>query len=308
VTINPAKHAAVEAQVKTCYSTWGESYYGDYYGPDAPYPPVHLDLVRRLVDGVEATRLLDAGCGPASMLRHLTAPGRAVYGFDLTPEMTSEARRVMTELGVAPDHLWNGSVLDPAHYVPPGETHAAFDCVVRCGVLPHVPDGSDPAVIANIRDALRPGGTAIVEARNELFSLFTLNRYSHQFFRDRLLSVAQLQRDAGAERAGLDQALAQMESIFRTDLPPIRRGKADEPGYDEVLSRSHNPLSLRQQFETLGFAETRLMFYHFHCLPPMLAAHVPQLFRAGSLAMEANPGDWRGLFMASAFFVVAKRA
>ena len=116
-----------------------------------------------------------------------------------------------------------------------------------------------------------------------------------------------MQQAAGAEGAGLDQALRQLENMFRTDLPPIRKGKADEPGYDEVLSRSHNPLLLRQQFEALGFRDARLMFYHFHCLPPMLASHAPHLFRAASLAMESNPADWRGLFMASAFFVVAKR-
>jgi len=38
-------------------------------------------------------RLLDAGCGPASMLRHLVRPERQVYGFDLTPEMVTEAQR-----------------------------------------------------------------------------------------------------------------------------------------------------------------------------------------------------------------------
>jgi hypothetical protein len=65
---------------------------------------------------------------------------------------------------------------------------------------------------------------------------------------------------------------------------------------------------LRQQFEAAGFADIRLLYYHFHCLPPLLAAHAPQLFRAVSVAMESNPEDWRGLFMASAFFVVAKRA
>ena len=84
----------VEDSIKQCYSTWGTSYYDEYYGADAPYPPVHLDLVRRLVDERKVTRLLDAGCGPASMLRHMQAPGRELYGFDLTPEMVLEARRL----------------------------------------------------------------------------------------------------------------------------------------------------------------------------------------------------------------------
>ena len=34
---------------------------------------------------------------------------------------------------------------------------------------------------------------------------------------------------------------------------------------------------------------------------------MPELFRARSIALESNPRDWRGLFMASAFVVVARR-
>ncbi len=95
--------------------------------------------------------------------------------------------------------------------------------------------------------------------------------------------------------------------MFRIDLPPVRKGKIDEPGYDEVLSRSHNPLLLQQQFLDAGFRDARIYYYHFHALPPMVSAHAPKLFRAASLAMESNPLDWRGLFMASAFFIVAQR-
>ena len=308
---NPGGDAgAVQAAVKHCYSTWGTSYYHDYYGPDAPYPPVHLELVQRIVNDIAPARLLDAGCGPASMLRHLCAAGRESYGFDLTPEMVVEARRVMAEIGVPPAHVWEGSVLEAADFVPPGEANAQFDCTVCCGVLPHIPAETDAACIANIRASLRPGGHAVIEARNELFSLFTMNRYSHQLFMQSLVPVAALQVAAreGDETAGLEQALGQMEGMFRTDLPPLRKGKESEPGYDEVLSRVHNPLVLREQFLQGGFDQVRLAFYHFHCLPPMVQALAPRAYREASLAMESNPEDWRGLFMASAFFVVARRA
>lgn len=297
----------VEQSIKQCYSTWGTSYYSEYYGADAPYPPVHLDLVRRLVDERKPNRLLDAGCGPASMLRHLVAPGRELYGFDLTPEMIAEARRVLGEQGIPSSRLWEGSVTAAADYAARDEQRAEYDCILCSGVMPHIPQAADATVIANIHDALAPGGTAIVEARNELFAMFTLNRYSHEFFLDRLLPIDLLKQHAGAERAGLDAALTQVRAMFRTDLPPVRKGKADEPGYDEVLSRAHNPLLLQRQFLEQGFAGAQIHYYHFHALPPMVSAHAPKLFREASLAMEADPQDWRGLFMASAFFVVAER-
>lgn len=298
---------SVERSIKQCYSTWGTSYYADYYGADAPYPPVHLDLVKRLVAERGVKRLLDAGCGPASMLRHFVESGREVYGFDLTPEMVAEARRVLVAQGVPQDHVWDGSVAVASDFVAP-DGRADYDCVLSSGVMPHIPQTIEADVIAAIRAALRPGGHAIVEARNELFSMFTLNRYSHEFFLKQLLPIDALRKHAGDRQEGLSAALAQVEGIFRTDLPPIRQGKADEPGYDEVLSRTHNPLLLQQQFRDGGFENVQLFYYHFHCLPPMVSGHVPQLFRDVSLQMEANPQDWRGLFMASAFFVVAQRA
>jgi SAM-dependent methyltransferase len=231
-----------------------------------------------------------------------------VYGFDLTPEMVDEARRILGEQSVPPQRIWQGSVLERSAFACPGEAPAPFDAVLCVGVAPHLPEGEEETLLRNLRDALRPGGTVILEARNELFSLFTLNRYSHELFLKRLVPVDELRERAGEERTGVESALTQLASMFRTDLPPIRKGKQDEPGYDEVVSRLHNPLVLARQFERSGFAEVRTLFYHFHSLPPMLSQHAPSVFRKASLQMESDPADWRGYFMASAFLVVAKRA
>ncbi len=142
--------AQVEHTIKQCYSTWGTSYYTDYYGEAAPYPPVHLDLVKRLVDGWNVKRLLDAGCGPASMLRHLLAKDRSAYGFDLTPEMVAEAKRVIAERGgVDAGNAWEGSIAERRAFDAP-DGRSAYDCVLSCGVMPHIPQELDNIVIENI--------------------------------------------------------------------------------------------------------------------------------------------------------------
>jgi SAM-dependent methyltransferase len=297
----------IEASVRTCYSTWGETYYADYYGPKAPYPPVHRELIRRLLLEAGVANVLDAGCGPASFLRELIADGIDIYGFDLTPAMVAEARRVLSERGISPDHVWEGSVLSADSFRAPRGQPPRFDAALCVGVLPHLPARADQEAIQHLRGAVKPGGLVIVEARNQLFSLFTLNRYSHQFFLEELIRVNELKEEAGEILPQLTEGLNTLAERFRMDLPPVRKGKATEPGYDEVLSRTHNPLVLRQQFEQADFRDVQLLFYHYHCLPPMLQSFVPDLFVRESLARE-NPEDWRGYFMASAFLLAGKRA
>lgn len=301
-----SKPATPEEAVKSCYSTWSGDYYEQYYKSSGAYPPVHADLVRRELAADNAQTVLDAGCGPASMLRDLAAPGRELYGFDLTPEMVAEARKVLAAKGIPAEHIWEGSVTDAAAYrrSPDGR---GYDAALCFGVLPHIRAEDDAPVLRHLAASVRPSGRVLVEARNELFALFTLNRYSRDLFHSALIDAAGLRsKVSAAERAKLEEALALVEERFRMDLPPVRIGKAGEPGYDEVLSRTHNPFVLKAQAEAAGLREVELLFYHYHCLPPMAEALVPELFRAASVAME-DPRDWRGHFMASAFIVAGRR-
>lgn len=298
------ERARVEDAVRRCYSTWSDSYYRDYYRSDAAYPPVHTAIVRDEIARAKVRKLLDAGCGPASMLQDLNDLGLDRFGFDLTEEMVAEARRVLTAQGLPQERVWRGSVLDrEAYRVPQG----GYDAAICFGVLPHIPEREDATVLANLAASVRPGGLVLAEARNQLFALFTLNRYSRDFFRTTLSDEARLRADmVPAERDGLDRALSEIDARFRLDLPPVRTGKADEPGYDEVLSRTHNPFEMREIALAAGLTDVEILFYHYHCLPPMAEQHMPRTFRARSVAME-NPRDWRGHFMASAFIVKGRK-
>lgn len=298
----------IEDSIKACYSTWSQSYYDDYYGEGAAYPPVHRDLLKDLLKQAAPETILDAGCGSASFLRDIADWDAKLYGFDLTPEMVEEGKRIFAGLGRDPEAIWQGSVLDAKDFAPPQPTAPKqFDAAVCSGVMPHIPAEADVTVLKNLRASVKPGGTVIVEARNQLFSLFTLNRYSHEFLLSELVRGDDLKAKAGDKAGEVQNCLNDLGRQFRMDLPPIRKGKEDEPGYDEVLSRLHNPLVLQQQMYQSGYTDVRLHFYHYHCLPPMCEARVPEFFRAQSLAME-NPDDWRGMFMASAFMVSGKRA
>jgi len=293
----------IQEQVAHCYSTWGKSYFGDYYRSSRAYPPVHLAIVKKELSQHGARNVLDAGCGPASMLRALRGLGRQRYGFDLTPAMVNEARRVLALQGIPSHHVWKGSVLEPSAYRrPDAKKLGGFESALCFGVLPHIPEKADSKVFSFLQKSVVPGGLVMVEARNELFALFTCNRYSYRFLTERLVRPQDWKRLSPGVRKRSGTLLRRLQRHFRMDLPPIRRGQAGEPGYDEVLSRTHNPLAAARQFTQAGFRDVEVLFYHYHCLPPMHEKAVPDFFRKQSLRME-KPRDWRGHFMASAFIL-----
>lgn len=292
----------VEKAVRECYSTWGESYHEDYYGDNAPYPPVHVDLLKKIIRESESKTLLDAGCGPASFLRYLAEEEMQLFGFDLTPEMVIEAKKVMSKCGHPPANFWQGSVLSENDFFIQ-DSPVKYDSAVCFGVLPHIPEEDDENVLRNLRMSISNGGIVMVEARNALFSLFTQNRYSYDFIRNELIRADDLLGGLSKDKIEISNAIENFKENFRMDIPPIRSGKDDEPGYDEVLSRTHIPFVLKKQFEKAGFHNTRIFFYHYHSLPPMLSDVAKYTFLETSLAMESAE-DWRGYFMASAFILV----
>lgn len=295
----------VERQVAHCYSTWGKTYFKDYYRSASAYPPVHLDIVRNELRRHGACNVLDAGCGPASMLRVLKQLGTRRFGFDLTHGMVEEAQKVLARQGVPANHIWQGSVLRSADFTRPN-LPSNYDAAVCFGVLPHIPANQDQTVLRNLYQVVSPGGLVLVEARNALFSLFTQNRYTYEFICNDLIRAKDLVSKNEAFSEAISKNLEEFKLRFRMDLPTIRKGKKDEPGYDEVLSRTHVPFILQKQFQKAGFRDIKTLFYHFHVLPPMFAAAIEKLFKRASLEME-KPEDWRGYFMASAFITIGKK-
>jgi SAM-dependent methyltransferase len=292
-------------RVQQHYAPIVDSYTREYRD-DYPGYPANRKRLGILVDrmtraGVKSA--LDCGCGEGSPMMGMAAAGIDVWGFDFVAEMAASARERLGTRGMA-GHVWQGSIMELKDFRPAPEVPAVFDCCIAMGVFPHLSD--ELAALRNMAAVVRPGGRVMVEFRNELFALFTANRYSLQFMMEQLIRVG----EASARHPEFAASLAAVEKaltpLFRTDMPPLRRGTKDAPGYDEILARFHNPLSIGASlFAPAGLTVDAVHFYHYHAVPPMLESADPKMFRTLSVEMEADPRDWRGHFMASAFVVEA---
>lgn len=129
---------------------------------DANYLP-HLGHLDR-----ETAETLEVGCSGGYLLATLTRSGfRRLHGIDRSPADVEAARRR------AP-----GAALACADALPFLAAHAAaFDCILLKAVLEHVPkDGVLPLLDA-IRQALRPGGTVVVDVPNMAWLFASHERY-----------------------------------------------------------------------------------------------------------------------------------
>ncbi|MBE8516172.1 class I SAM-dependent methyltransferase [Amycolatopsis sp. H6(2020)] len=110
---------------------------------------------RELVSRAEVEtgdRVLDVGCGTgylAGLAARAAGPAGSVLGVDASEPMIDFARRTT---GSAFCRFEVGT----AQALPAGD--GEFDVVLSSLMLHHIPDGDQPAVLAEMRRVLRPGG------------------------------------------------------------------------------------------------------------------------------------------------------
>jgi SAM-dependent methyltransferase len=280
------------------------SSYGDQYDPDKlwinPVYPANLfrlQLVRRLLDECGATSVYEHGVGDATPLATIGADGLRVAGNDVSQEMVKVARSNMEAHGLDPDLITWLDVQDSGALTAEREHRGAFDAVMALGVIPHVAD--DEAFISSMDMFLRPGGRLLLQFRNSLFSMFTFNRLTKEFILDELL------RDVPAGIRAV--VAADLDARLDTDKPPLRTRPTGD-GYDEILSRFHNPFELADKVRAHGFSDIRFHWYNYHPAYPMLAGQIdPRAFREAQVALE-HEGTWRGMFLCSAGLIEAVKA
>ena len=290
-------------KVRDHYSVSAKTYTAHYQinnpksSPTYPAEYFRLQNLLASLSNQETLRVIDAGCGEGTPLLEISKLGHTVRGFDFTDEMVSAAKQRLSENGLDPAWVIEADVEDfPSFAALMGDE--AFDAAVCFGVMPHVND--EALSLQNLRRSLRDGGRIYVEFRNQLFNLFTFNRYTYSYILDTLLAdVPEEIRNKTGEA---------LEGRLEMDLPPLRvSAEAGKPGYDAIQARMHNPLDMPRLFKEAGFTFDQIHWYHFHATFPMLDGNGVDktLFRDTAFDMENDPSDPRGGVLCSAYVVEA---
>jgi len=277
-------------------STYADQYDETKIWTNEEYPANYfrLKLVRRILADAGVTSLYEHGVGDATPLVTIAGDGIRVAGNDVSPEMVKFARANMIKHGLDREAI---NLLDVQSHDSIDIERAkagSFDAVMALGVIPHVED--DRWFVASMDKFLEPGGQLLLQFRNSMFSMFTFNRLTKEFVMDELLpevpeSVRQI------VSADLDQRLA-------VDKPP-KRTRPTGDGYDEILSKFHNPFELSEIVKSFGYRDLQFHWYNYHPAYPMLAGSIdPRVYRQAQMDLEGDT-SWRGMFLCSAGLIQA---
>jgi SAM-dependent methyltransferase len=114
-----------------------------------------VDLADRLLGGASEAAVLDVGCGPGLMDRHLVGRVRELQGVDVAPAMVEAAAAGVPEATFTP---YGGGRLP----FPDGRFDVSFaSCVVH-----HVPLAERDAFAGELARVTRPGGLTVLFEHN----------------------------------------------------------------------------------------------------------------------------------------------
>jgi len=150
-----------------------------------PANAIRLDMISRRLRENDSKSVLDAGCGTCGPLIRFLKEGMIAKGFDISEKMVEEGKKELQKEGYDPNLIFTAD-LEKGENLPLEN----FDAAVALGIFPHIPN--EKQALNNLKKTLKKNGKVFIEFRNDLFSLYTLNTYSNEFFINRLLNVSLL--------------------------------------------------------------------------------------------------------------------
>jgi len=280
-TVNPEK------QRKNCKEFFEKNVHlwNTYYDDKEGNPYKHnLVILKSILQNYDSTNtLLDLGCGTGIPLLEFLKMGFSAQGCDFVDKSIDLTKQRLKEHDFDDNLVFSLDIEDSSTL-----SSQKFDIITSVGLFPHIID--DKQALQNTKSMLNDDGIVLIQYRNDLFNLFTLNAYSEDFFK-RLIDFDTL------------------PDIFKKSLDDFYAQNLSTAAINSqfgLISKFHNPLNIENElYKPMGFEIKNIHFFHYHRLPPIFQTYDNKLFRKLSDDIE-DPSDWRGHFLASSFIVEAQ--
>ncbi len=282
VAVSPHWEAAAKGRNQEAYAS--------PYSMNAVRLRITLDILSKYTPGT----LLDAGCGAGATTAAVLDAGWDAIAVDYAKNMVAETNLCLKEKGYDDKTALQASVTDlsifPDNY---------FDAAICLGVLYYIEQ--DDLAYRELCRVLKPGGTLICSHQNELFDLFTFNRYTRRFFKRHFFPLIDGGQDERA--AELDVAIS---SLMTLPDEPVQHN--DGSARDAVFTRQENPLAFPEKLARFSFETISGPYYHgIHLVPPLIEKADAGLEHESREKQYSLRHDWRGMFTAAHFLFEARK-
>ena len=258
------------------------------YSHDNTMNAVRLKISRDLLKKYTLGNLLDIGCGGGNTTYSFLKDGWDAIGVDFSANMVKEANAFIKSKHGKDNLIRQASATDLSIF-----PNASFDVVLCLGVLYYVKDVNK--AYSEIFRVLKPGGIFLCSHQNELFDLFTFNKYTMRFFRNHVFPLVyseQSKREVDLEFL--------VKSLITNPEEPKKHNQGSSR--DALLTYPENPLTFPSKMKSHGFKVNNVPYYHgFHLMPPLAMKKDPHLKVESEKKQYELRNDWRGLFMAAHF-------
>jgi len=241
--------------------------------------------------------VIDIGCGGGQTVLDALDLGIEAKGYEPISNLVDFGRNKLADANYdsAFIQLGDASVLESVN-------ESSVDSVALLSVIPHIPIEDWAKLHSQIYKVLKSNGTAIIAYRNELFDLFTANRFTIDFFMNNFFTMNHYSK---TYRDKLYAELSLMIPNF--DKPNKNFTESKDKRFGELNRPKCNPLTINNYLITFGFKVEGTYFCNFHSkLPLMLSNEQTDKFIKHNLEIDLSD-SWQGNFMASMFLVVVRK-
>lgn len=292
----------VDEKVKSYYeANW--SSIANCYDVDQDGLPIDAAWYRRriynkILEEKRPSSVLDVGCGGGQTVLDALAMGSSAIGIEPIKSLVDHGQEKLTQAGFSRELITQGDASDISNY-----DDDSFDLVAMLSVIPHIPMKDWPSLHSEIARVLKPGGYCVIAYRNELFDLYTVNRFTHDFFMKNFFGSSfystELQNELSVE----------LESFIPFNkVPPANHTESSDKRFGDLERPKSNPLIQAEYLKKYGLDLEKNYFCNIHpVLPNSLlfrTIDAPRLKHS----IELDLFDaWQGNFMGSMFVTVARK-
>jgi SAM-dependent methyltransferase len=255
---------------------------------------VRLRIVLDILEKYPNGKLLDAGCGGGGPLLQFLKLGWDASGVDFSKNMVFEAKNYLRDNKYENILIHETSISDLSKF-----DNSTFDIVASLGVLYYLKD--DKNAYAEFNRVLKPNGILICSHHNELFDLFSYNKYTIKFIKNNMLPLLNISKHK------INDILEEINDLFRDSGMPEEHKSTQESNRFNYTN-SENPLLFNQKLKEFGFEIINEPYYFgLHLLPPYLYHKFKEIKDTSEKIQYDLRSNWIGLFAATNFLVEAKK-